>query len=288
MPYPPRMLTHAGQTLSLDKWADLRGLAVETIRCRLDRLQWPVERALDTPADRRFRRGGRPRSDVPRAVPNLRHDKPTGRAFSRWRAFGRDNVLYFGPWGSSEATASYRRFVSEWAAGRYEAVAATEADGLFTADLILRWLARCQKEYQKGGKATSELHCHRAAMLPLTGCRPGEACSIRRRGWPRLRRFEGEAERAGRIGWSSLVDSTCAGSDLREVYTSGRDRGSGMILAKLPRGAARCGAIGSLTCLWEADRFGDVTNGTLCANQLRLPPLLPTPRHSHTKGRRGS
>ena len=165
MPYPPRMLTHAGQTLSLDAWAVQKGLAVETIRCRLDRLQWPVGRALDTPADRRFRRGGRPRTDVPRAVPNLRHDKPTGRAFSRWMAFGRDNVLYFGPWGTAEATANYRRFASEWAAGRYEAKAKTEADGLYVADLIVRWLARCQTEYQKGGKQTSEYGLQKRAIV---------------------------------------------------------------------------------------------------------------------------
>ncbi|MFO0802015.1 MAG: tyrosine-type recombinase/integrase [Gemmataceae bacterium] len=166
MPTPARILTHNGKSLSIEKWSQAINVPVETIRCRIDRLGWTVARALDTPPDRRFRRGGRPRSDRPRPVPNLRRDAAKDCAFARWRAFGRDNIRYFGQWGSPEAVAKYRRFASEWAAGSYES-AATAAGGLFVADLADRWLSRCEREYRKGGRLTSEYHCHRAAMLVL-------------------------------------------------------------------------------------------------------------------------
>jgi integrase len=161
------MLVHAGETLTIDAWATKTGLPVETIRCRIDRLLWTVERALTTPSDRRFRRGGRPRSDVPRPVPNLRHDKVKNRAFSRWQAYGRDNVRYFGEWGSAATIANYRRFAAEWAAGSFEAAPLSESDDVYVADVIMRWLDRCKQEYRKHGKLTSEWHSNRSAMCIL-------------------------------------------------------------------------------------------------------------------------
>lgn len=125
MPTPPRMLTLDGETRPITEWSRLKGIPVETIRSRLDILQWDATRALTTPADRRFRRGGRPRADAPRHVPKLREHKPTGRAFVRWRAAGKDHIRYLGAWGSEEAKTAYRRFSSEWTAGVCELTAAT-------------------------------------------------------------------------------------------------------------------------------------------------------------------
>ncbi|MBN9521098.1 hypothetical protein J0H58_21695 [bacterium] len=77
MPTPPRYLTHDGLTLSIREWASRLRLDVGTIRSRLDRLGWSIAQALTTPADRRFRKGGRPRKNAPRPVPQLRRHKAT-------------------------------------------------------------------------------------------------------------------------------------------------------------------------------------------------------------------
>ncbi len=81
---PTRFLTHNGLTLSIGEWGARLRLDVGMIRTRLDRLGWAVARALTTPADWRFCKGGRPRKGVPRPVPQLRQHKATTRAFIRW------------------------------------------------------------------------------------------------------------------------------------------------------------------------------------------------------------
>lgn len=49
-----RLVTWAGQTKSLGEWADEFGLKYNTLFTRI-RKGWPIERALTTPADQRFR-----------------------------------------------------------------------------------------------------------------------------------------------------------------------------------------------------------------------------------------
>lgn len=164
MPQPARMLTVGGETRSIEEWATLRGLAVATIRCRLDRLKWEAERAVNTPADRRFRKGGRKPAGAPHPCPPLR-PHPGGQAVVRWRANGARHSRYMGPWGSDEAAAAYQRFQAEWAAGQIHA--AGSVDGLGVAELVQRWLAWCEGEYRKGGGITSEVHCCRAASAVL-------------------------------------------------------------------------------------------------------------------------
>lgn len=163
MPTPPRVLTHDNETLPLAEWSARTGLTVATIRSRLDRLSWSVDRALTTPADRRFRRGGRPRVAEPRVVPRLRRHEASGRAFARWWAGGKDMCRYFGAWGSQEAKDGYRRFAVEWAAGSVVGDGPAGAD-LGVGELIVRRLRWAELEYVKGGKPTSEMHCQRAAL----------------------------------------------------------------------------------------------------------------------------
>ncbi len=72
MPNPPRTITANGRTQTLDAWAAETGLSRQTICSRIELLKWTPERALATRADKRFRKGGRPRSNSPRAAPPLR------------------------------------------------------------------------------------------------------------------------------------------------------------------------------------------------------------------------
>lgn len=44
-----RLITFRGETLCATEWADRTGIHNRTIRARLDRLCWPVDRALTTP-----------------------------------------------------------------------------------------------------------------------------------------------------------------------------------------------------------------------------------------------
>ncbi len=46
-----KLLTYKGQTLSVADWAKKLGLKPNTIRGRLNRLGWSVEKTLSTPAD---------------------------------------------------------------------------------------------------------------------------------------------------------------------------------------------------------------------------------------------
>lgn len=123
MPTPPRLLTIDGVSRPLNEWASLSGVPVETIRSRVDVLEWDHARAVKTPPDRRFARGGRPARDAVRALPALKRHAG-GQAYCRWRS-GRSTLYrYFGPWGSAEAKQAYKRFAVEWAGGLAEVRAA--------------------------------------------------------------------------------------------------------------------------------------------------------------------
>lgn len=164
MPMPARTITADGLTLPIDEWSRRTGVPVETIRCRIDRLGWEPARAVNTPADRRFRAGGRPKSAVPRPCPRLK-EHPSGRAYVVWWESGRRHYRYFGAWGSADAATAYRQFAAEWAAGG--SATPTPPGGVGVAGLVGRWLDHCEREYRKNGKITSEVYCCRSAARPL-------------------------------------------------------------------------------------------------------------------------
>jgi hypothetical protein len=41
-----RILTHNGQSMTMVEWAEKLGINYATLKCRLNKLGWPVERAL--------------------------------------------------------------------------------------------------------------------------------------------------------------------------------------------------------------------------------------------------
>jgi hypothetical protein len=66
---PPRkirLLTHAGRTQSLSRWASDFGLSASSLSNRLDRLGWDVERALTEPS----RRARAPKADSSKLTPH--------------------------------------------------------------------------------------------------------------------------------------------------------------------------------------------------------------------------
>ena len=158
-------ITHNGRTLSLKEWAETTGLSASTIAARLHKLGWDVGRALETPAGKKFARGGRGgRKPIgtPRACPPLKPRK--GAAFARWWVNGIEHSRCFGPWGSDEARENYARFTAEWAAGL---VMAGNGKERTIAEMIEAWLGYCKSTYRKRGKITSEYHCAVAAVREL-------------------------------------------------------------------------------------------------------------------------
>jgi integrase len=163
MPHPPRFLTFNNRTLTLDEWAAEKRLDPETIRSRLDRLGWSVERAICEPPDPRFRKGGRTKAGGVRPPPRLREKH--GKAFVRWRANGRNYYRSFGDWGSAKALAAHRRFAHEWNAG---ARTNQQSETLTVGELAGAWLEWAAAEYRKGDRETSEPGICRRAAAKLT------------------------------------------------------------------------------------------------------------------------
>lgn len=159
------LITHDGETLSLAAWSARTGIPVSTIRSRIVKLRWSVAEALTTPLDRRFRGGGRHKSDAPRPCPELKKHPATGLAYCRWSDRGKEQWKYFGEWGTERATAAYRRFAREWAAG--DTGDDPPPGGLYVAELVERWLAHCARTYRKRGKITSEVHLNRTALAAV-------------------------------------------------------------------------------------------------------------------------
>ncbi len=167
MPYPPHNLTHAGRTQSIAAWSRETRIPEATIRSRIFRFKWPVDRALTTPPNRKLARGGRKKSGSVRACPEMK-EHADGRAYCRWSEKGQAKWRTFGKWGSNEAKLEYRRFALDWAnrqGGEVNAPGGRAEPKI--GDLISAWLAHCERTYRKYGKPTSELYCNRAAHLPL-------------------------------------------------------------------------------------------------------------------------
>jgi integrase len=159
-------ITHEGVTLSLKEWAARKKLRPSTIHARINVLKWDVARALDTPATKKFARGGRggrkPTGTV-RACPPLKPHPTKGTGYCRWWVDGQERTKQFGPWGSDECVRRYQQFQHAWAAGTTLLPDAAAS----VADLVLAWLDYCERTYRKRGRVTSEYHCNRAAMKHL-------------------------------------------------------------------------------------------------------------------------
>jgi len=166
VPFPSHDITFDGRTQSVDAWARETGIPHTTIRSRLFRLNWPVERALSKLPDKRFRKGGRKRKDAIRPCPELKRH-PDGRAVCRWSEGGRERFVTFGAWGSADATRAYRRFALEWAAGHAPTEGGATAPAALVGDVVVKWLEHCSRTYRKRDRETSECHCNRSAMRPL-------------------------------------------------------------------------------------------------------------------------
>lgn len=162
MPTPARVIALGENSRTIAEWAEETGLSISTIRSRLDVLGWSAEQALAAPADKRFRKGGRPAYGSVRRAPRLRKDS-RGNAFARWRSNKRENHLTFGKWGTPEANAAYQRFAAEWAAGGVLGVSGE----VTIQGMIDSWMAYVQAEYRKLGKRTSEFHICNAAARSL-------------------------------------------------------------------------------------------------------------------------
>lgn len=161
----PQFITWKGKTQTIAAWAAEVGVSEQTLRARLGRLGWTVDRTLSAPADRRFSRSpGRPQANSPRSPPKLRKHAG-GQAYVRWMEGGKRKQKWFGPWRSSKAREGYARFLRAWSEGVAESRPVPVAAGgvAVVADLARAWLGHCQTRYVKFGKQTSEFHVCRAA-----------------------------------------------------------------------------------------------------------------------------
>ena len=159
-----RMVTWNGRTQSLAAWAQETGIPDATLRARLDRLKWPVERALTAKPDRRFSRSpGRPQANAPRSPPKLKKHSG-GQAFARWMEGGKRHQKWFGAWGSERARAAYAEFLRAWATGVSASRPVVGSNAITSiAVLIERWLDYAKERYVKFARQTSEYHVCRAA-----------------------------------------------------------------------------------------------------------------------------
>jgi integrase len=164
MPNKKRLLEFRGKSQGISEWAAETGIPAATLHSRLMN-GWGVEDALSKIPDKRFRKGGRPKAGIPRACPKLRV-KDGDRCYVRWSHGTKTVFLTMGVKGE-EANQNYLRFQRQWAQGVYAAGLTPKDEGVSVSKLVLLWLARCEKEYVKRGKITSEVHLVRSACRPL-------------------------------------------------------------------------------------------------------------------------
>lgn len=148
------VIIYRGKETTAGALARRKNLSLSTFSYRVETLRWPIERAADTPPDKRFRKGGRRKAGAVRPCPELR-EHPDGRAYCRWREGSRRPARYFGQWGTAEARTAYERFRLEWVS--QNAAPANTRDALIVADLALRFRSWASAYYVKDGRPTSEL-----------------------------------------------------------------------------------------------------------------------------------
>lgn len=169
----PRILIYQGQPVAAPDLARRNRVPLSTLLSRIDRLGWPVERAADTPPDRRFRKGGRRKRSQPRPCPPLAERE--GQAYCRWREGTRRRTRWFGRVGSDEARAGYARFAAEWAAHHGPLPARGGAISVAALAGKFRQWAAGPEGYRKNGEPTSEVYAFRSAcntLVTLYGSTP--------------------------------------------------------------------------------------------------------------------
>jgi integrase len=185
----PMIVTYQGERMTLTEVSKRCGIGRATLRSRVQNYGLSIEQAASTPVRKRSSGGGRPAANVPRVTPKLKRH-PSGRAYSRWKMSGRTHERYFGAYGSKEAAEKYRRFASDWTAGKYDSsgAAKSETGRMTVAALASQWLTHCETYYVKDGEQTSEVKLCRAAvglvadhcpMLPAAEFGPTELREIR-------------------------------------------------------------------------------------------------------------
>lgn len=164
MPHPPRLITHpdTGETLTIARWAKRLGCSPTTLATRIDRLKWPLAKALGTRGEKKFRPGSRRVADLA-AVPALKTRKD-GQAYARLPG-GR--IKYFGVAGGERAREKYRRFVAEWQARLTAPAEFRPGTALRVTDVGLAYLRHAEGHYVKRGKPTTEVSCIKVALRVL-------------------------------------------------------------------------------------------------------------------------
>ncbi|VTR91849.1 catalytic phage domain protein : Uncharacterized protein OS=Rhodopirellula maiorica SM1 GN=RMSM_00903 PE=4 SV=1: Phage_integrase [Gemmata massiliana] len=162
------IVEYKGEQLTLAELSERCGISAATLRARIAVYGRTVEEAASIPIRQKSTYGGRPAANVPRPVPKLKRH-PSGRAYARWRTLGKINERYFGRYGSAEANTEYRRFATDWAAGKFDVSPETgmkNAGGVSVARLAERWMAHVRAYYLKDGVPTTEVKtCLAAARL---------------------------------------------------------------------------------------------------------------------------
>lgn len=160
---------YRGERLSIKELSARCGIRYTTLYQRIQVSGFDVERAVSQPIKRCFQNGGRVAKNVPRPVPKLKRHT-TGSAYVRWKMCGTPHERYFGRYGTKDAAELYRKFASDWNAGKYDvAPTSTHATGAMSVGaLVVRFLAHCESYYVKDGKTTTELKIVRPALRILT------------------------------------------------------------------------------------------------------------------------
>jgi integrase len=166
MPQPARILTYNGESRTLDEWARLRRIPANTIRSRIDKQGWPVDRALCEPLDSRFsKRRKRVPVGVPKPCPAIK-EHASGLAYVSWYAGGKQHYRYFGRWGTTAAGVAYQTFAAEWVAG---CLSRPDNPGSVAtvAELCAAFLEWSNSHYRKNGRETSHAQKFRSALAIL-------------------------------------------------------------------------------------------------------------------------
>ncbi|VTR93580.1 catalytic phage domain protein : Putative uncharacterized protein OS=Rhodopirellula baltica (strain SH1) GN=RB11615 PE=4 SV=1: Phage_integrase [Gemmata massiliana] len=166
MPYPPRKLTHNGETLTLMEWAAKTGINADTIRSRINHQGYDVSRALTTPVASKNSPKNKTPVPPPRQCPKMLRHKGKNVAYSRWQTAGETRYAYYGPWGSQEAVDAYQRFQIEWAMEGARRARSSKSL-VHVCELVEVYLEHVTRYYVKDTEPTSEQQAQRSAMRVL-------------------------------------------------------------------------------------------------------------------------
>jgi integrase len=181
------IVIYRGKETTAGALARRKNLSLSTFSYRVETLRWPIEKAADTPPDKRFRKGGRRKAGAVRPCPEL-CEHPDGRAYCRWREGSRRPARYFGQWGTAEARTAYERFRLEWVS--QSGAPTSGRNVLNVARLVLQFKAWATGYYVKDGRPTSEVSNLKIACtavldlygaLPVDDFRPAHLLAVRQR-----------------------------------------------------------------------------------------------------------